>query len=105
MLTYVLRRLLYAVLTFFGIIITVFLLVHSVPGDPTNFFLGTGFSRPSPEALAAIRHAHHLDQPLPAQMGWWLRGVLTLDFGMSITERRPVLEQTGLNTPRTLQLN
>ena len=45
MLTYVIRRLLYAVLTFFGIIIAVFFLVHSVPGDPVPFLLyPPGFS-------------------------------------------------------------
>src|SRR5262245_44347110 len=105
MATYVLRRLFYAVLTFFGIIISVFLLVHSVPGDPVNFFLGTSYSRPSAEAIAAIKHAHHLDEPLLAQLGWWIRGVLTLDFGTSITERRPVLELIGEKLPRTFQLN
>ena len=105
MLTYVLRRLLYAVLTFFGIIVVVFLLVHSVPGDPTNIYLGRGFARPSAAALAAVRHAHHLDEPLPAQLLWWLRGMLTLDFGMSITERRPVLEMIAEKLPRTFQLN
>src|SRR5437764_2935644 len=105
MLTYVIRRLLYAVLTFFGIVVAVFLLVHSVPGDPVIFFLGTTFSRPSPQAIAAIKHAHHLDEPLLAQLGWWIRGVLTFDLGTSITERRPVLDLISEKLPRTFQLN
>ena len=105
MLTYVIRRLLYAVLTFFGIIVAVFLLLHSVPGDPVTFFLGTSFSHPSAATIAAIRHEHHLDQPLLAQLGWWIRGVLTFDLGMSITERRPVLALIGEKLPRTFQLN
>ena len=41
MLKYVARRLAYAVLTFFGITIVVFALVHSVPGDPIDFILGS----------------------------------------------------------------
>jgi peptide/nickel transport system permease protein len=105
MLTYVIRRLLFAVLTFFGILVVVFLLVHSVPGDPVLFFLGRSFSTPSPATIAAIRHEHHLDQPLLAQLGWWIRGVLTLDLGMSITERRPVLALIGEKLPRTFELN
>jgi peptide/nickel transport system permease protein len=105
MLTYVVRRLLYAVLTFFGILVAVFLLVHSVPGDPVTFFLGTSFARPSPQAIAAIKHEHHLDQPLLAQLRWWMGGVLTLDLGTSITERRPVLELIGEKFPRTVLLN
>ena len=93
MLTYVVRRLLYAVLTFFGILVAVFLLLHSVPGDPIRFFLGGGFGTPSAAAIAAIRHEHHLDQPLFSQLIWWLRGVLTLDFGHSILDHRPVTEK------------
>jgi peptide/nickel transport system permease protein len=95
----------YAVLTFFGIIIAVFLLVHSVPGDPITVFLGHGLTAPSPAVLAAIRHEHHLDEPLPAQLTWWIRGVMTLDLGRSITERRPVLALIGEKLPRTFQLN
>ena len=105
MLTYVIRRLAYAVLTFFGIIVAVFVLVHSVPGDPLLLFHGSGFKPPSPAALAVIKHEHHLDQPLPAQLGWWIRGVMTFDLGQSITERRSVLALIGEKLPRTFQLN
>jgi peptide/nickel transport system permease protein len=105
MLTYVVRRLLYAVLTFFGITIAVFALIHSVPGDPINFFIsGAPASLPRP-ALEAIRHAHHLDQPLLAQYRWWLQGLLTFDLGTSITDRRPVMEMIAEKLPRTFELN
>ena len=105
MLTYVVRRLLYAVLTFFGIIVVVFLLVHSVPGDPVFYLIGKTAIPPPPEVIAAIKHAHHLDQPLPVQLGWWMRGLMVFDFGMSITERRPVFELIADKLPRTFQLN
>jgi len=105
MLTYIVRRLLYAVLTFLGIIVAVFLLAHSVPGDPVNFYLAANFTTPPPAVIAAIRHEHHLDQPLLAQLGWWLRGVLTFDLGTSIAQRRPVLELIAEKLPRTFQLN
>ena len=105
MLTYVVRRLLYAVLTFFGIIVAVFVIIHSVPGDPLLLFHGSGFTAPSPAALAVIKHRHHLDEPLPAQLLWWIRGVLSFDLGDSITERRPVLVLIAEKMPRTFQLN
>ena len=38
-------------------------------------------------ALEAIRHEFHLDEPLVAQYIWWIRGVLSLDFGTSIVDR------------------
>ena len=105
MLTYVVRRLLYGVLTFFGITVAVFLLIHLVPGDPITFFVGSGVRHLSPAAIEAIRHEHHLDQPLPAQYWWWLEGVLTLDFGRSFVDRRPVIERVGEKLPNTFLLN
>lgn len=106
MLRYVARRLAYAVLTFFGITVVVFALVHSVPGDPVDFILGASGPKSIPPAiLAQIKHDNHLDEPLPLQYGWWLRGVLTLDFGRSILDHRPVLEKIVEKMPHTFVLN
>jgi peptide/nickel transport system permease protein len=106
MTAYLVRRLLYAVLTFFGITVATFVLIHSVPGDPVQFFLGkSGSTHINYAALAAIKHEFHLDEPLPVQYGWWLRGILTLDLGRSITDRRPVTEVILEKLPNTFQLN
>jgi peptide/nickel transport system permease protein len=106
MVSYVARRLLYGVLTFFGITVAVFILLHSVPGDPITFYIGThGMSHLSKAALDAIRHEHHLDQPLPAQYFWWLRSVLTLDFGTSIVDHRSVTTRILDKLPNTFELN
>ena len=103
---YLVRRLLYAVLTFFGITVATFVLVHSVPGDPITFYIGrAGVNTIPPATLAAIRHEYHLDQPLPLQYLHWLRGVVTLDLGKSIIERRGVVELIFEKLPNTLQLN
>ncbi len=106
MLTYVVRRLLYAVLTFFGITVVVFVLLHAVPGDPVLFYVGSGGATPLSQAtLDAIRRAHHLDEPLVAQYRWWITDLLTFDLGTSITARRPVAELIGEKLPNTFQLN
>src|SRR6058998_812362 len=106
MLSFVARRLLYAVLTFFGITVAVFSLIHAVPGDPISFYIGAhGPSQLSAAALDAIRHEYHLDQPLVEQYLWWLRGVLTLDFGTSIIDHRPVMERILEKLPNTFELN
>lgn len=103
---YLVRRLGYAVLTFFGITIATFTLVHSVPGDPIAFYIGrAGVGTIPPETLDAIRREYHLDQPLLAQYGHWLRGIVTFDLGRSIIERRPVVELILEKLPHTLQLN
>jgi peptide/nickel transport system permease protein len=106
MLTYVVRRLLYGVLTFFGITIAIFVLVHSVPGDPISFYVGThGSQSLSRAVLDEIRHEHHLDESLIRQYGWWLRGIVTLDFGHSFIDHRAVTERIAEKMPNTLILN
>ncbi|MEA2343396.1 MAG: peptide/nickel transport system permease protein, partial [Thermoanaerobaculia bacterium] len=106
MLTYVVRRLLYGVLTFFGITIAIFVLVHSVPGDPITFYAGShGPSSLSHAVLAEIRHAHHLDEPVLQQYGWWLRGILTFDFGTSFIDHQPVTKRIAARLPNTIILN
>jgi peptide/nickel transport system permease protein len=102
---YVIRRLLYAILTFFGITIVTFVLIHSVPGDPITFFTGLAGTNVSRPALEAIRHEYRLDRPVAEQYVYWLRGVLTLDFGRSIVDRRPVKDRIAERLGPTLLLN
>ncbi|MCU1350603.1 MAG: binding-protein-dependent transport system inner rane component [Acidobacteria bacterium] len=104
--SYLARRLVYAILTFFGITIATFALIHVVPGDPISFFLGKTGPNHIPKAiLDAIRHEHHLDEPLPLQYWYWLRGVVTLDFGRSIVDHRPVVQRIAEKLPNTFILN
>ena len=106
MTTYIVRRLLYAIVTFLGITVATFALIHSVPGDPIAFFIGrSGVHGVPTEVIAAIRAEHHLDRPLPEQYLHWLRGAVTFDFGTSITDRRPVRERILEKLPNTVQLN
>ena len=102
---YVLRRLLYALLTLIGITVGTFVLIHSVPGDPISFYTGAAGMHASPQALEAIRKEHRLDRPLSEQYLYWARGVMTLDFGRSIRDRRPVAARIAEKLPRTLLLN
>src|SRR5258708_32309148 len=104
--SYIARRLVYAILTFFGITIATFSLIHLVPGDPISFFIGKAGPGHMPQAvIQAIRHENHLDEPLPLQYWYWLRGVVTLDFGRSIVDHRPVVERIAEKLPNTLALN
>lgn len=106
MAAYVVRRLLYAFLTFIGITIATFALIHSVPGDPAQLYLGHGgIAGPNAAAMAALRHEFHLDQPLPRQYLYWVGDVVTLDFGRSVATHRRVTELIGEKLPRTLLLN
>jgi peptide/nickel transport system permease protein len=102
---YIVRRLLYAVITFLGITVATFVLIHAVPGDPITFYIGTHGPNVSRPALEAMRHEYHLDEPLPKQYLYWFRGAVTLDFGRSTIDRRPVIERIGEKLPNTFELN
>ena len=102
---YILRRLFYALLTLIGITVGTFVLIHSIPGDPISFYTGISGMHASPQALEAIRKEHGLDRPLGEQYARWARGILTLDFGRSIRDRRPVIATIAEKLPRTLLLN
>jgi len=103
--SYIIRRLLYAVLTFIGITIVVFVLLHAVPGDPITFYISSHMTHLSQASLDAIRHEYHLDQPLVTQYLYWVRGIVALDFGTSIADHRPVIDRILEKLPHTIELN
>jgi peptide/nickel transport system permease protein len=100
---FVLRRILQAVPTFFGITLVVFVIIRLAPSDPVSLMVA-GSTDLTAADIAAIRHAYGLDQPLPVQYLSWLGHVLRGDFGQSFLFKRPVLEMIGSALPNTLLL-
>ncbi len=84
---YILRRILYAVPIAFGVSVVCFSLVYLAPGDPLQTVLPPDATA---ETIAIVKHAYGFDRPLPVQFLIWLGHVLTGDFGISISTRRPV---------------
>jgi len=71
MLTFIIRRLLWAVLVLFVITAFVFILFFKTPGiDPARAIAGRN---PSPLILAEIRHQFGLDRPFPVQYGLMMK--------------------------------
>ncbi len=100
---YVLRRLLYAIPTLFGISVVVFALTHLAPGDPVRLYT-FGALNVTEEDIAGLRHFYGLDKPLPFQYVDWLRLALAGDFGMSLQYHQPALGLLLERLPATLQL-
>lgn len=101
------RRFAYALLTFFGITVAVFVLIRAVPGDPVTYYLmqsGRGMSAP-PEVIEQIRKTHRLDRPVVIQYAHWLANLARLDLGTSFVDRRPVRDRIVEKLPNTLVLN
>ena len=77
-------RTLRALLTVLGVVTLVFVIVRLVPGDPALAILG---EQASPEDVAALRSALHLDASLPAQYAAFLGDVASGTLGRSFRER------------------
>lgn len=99
--TYLLRRLLIAVVLMIGAATLVFVLLHSIPGDPARLFLGDFATE---DQVAAVHHAMGLDRPLPAQYVSWLWNAAHFDLGTSLSQNRPVSSLILQRLPRTLEI-
>jgi peptide/nickel transport system permease protein len=87
MLGYLARRIVMTLPTLLLVGVTVFVLMRLVPGDPVLVMLGDTASE---AAIADMRAALGLDQPLPVQFARWLSRVAVGDLGASITNGQPV---------------
>ena len=99
---YAVNRLLAMIPTLLILTILVFLMVQLVPGDPAEIFLGEKHS--SPELLARVRHEMGLDQPLYVQYLTYMGNLLRGNFGESLFNNQPVLDQILAAVPYTLTL-
>ena len=124
MIKYFQRRILQAIPTFFGVTILSYLIILSAPGDPVAMIAYS--PNTSQEAIEAQRRQLGLDQPPLLQYVYWLvgndwtmididgdsigdrpgdrRGLLRGDLGVSIKQRRPVMDLIMQRVPATLRL-
>src|SRR3989442_1887657 len=91
MLQYIIRRIILAVPTLFGISVVSFVVMNLAPGDFMSSLaaqlaqMGEGTSG---EQLEALQQAYGLDQPVYIQYLKWISGiVLRGDFGLSLEWR------------------
>ena len=83
---YVIKRVVYALLTLFVLITLVFFLMRLLPGDP---FIG---DKVLPEAtMASLNAKYGLDKPLFIQYLNYMGNSLRGDLGISLTYNRPVM--------------
>lgn len=97
------RRLLQAIPTLFGIVLICFVLMSLAPGDMVDILSAEG-QISDPEVLARMRALYGLDVPVPQQFLNYVAGVLALDFGYSYRHARPVLDIILDRLPATILL-
>src|SRR5205809_6690863 len=95
------RRLLMTLPTLFGVLVVAFLLLNVAPGDPVAAMVG---ERADSATIARLRAQLHLDDPLPAQFGHYVWGVVRGDLGRSYITQRPIVQDLAERFPKTAEL-
>src|SRR5262249_17448046 len=103
MMRYILRRLLQAIPTLFGVTIISFLLISAVPGGAAAALVG-GNPRINAKQKEAEIHRLGLDQPVMIQYVNWLTHFVQGDFGRSFIGGRPVIDELKERIGATLEL-
>lgn len=103
MLSFLFRRLLTFVPTFFGVTVIAFLFIRLLPGDP--ILLLAGERGVTPERYAEMQAQFGFDQPLWKQYWDYLIGIFHGDLGVSFKTKQPVLEEFLTLFPATLELS
>jgi len=99
--SFILRRLLLAIPTLFGVLVVTFLLLRVAPGDPVEAMVG---ERADAQTIARLRKELHLDEPMISQFGHYAGAVLRGDFGNSYITQRPIIKDIRERFPKTLLL-
>ncbi|MCC7448655.1 MAG: ABC transporter permease [Anaerolineae bacterium] len=102
MLRYIVRRLIQAIPTVLLVTVLIFLMLHLIPGDPAEIFLGE--ARSTPELLAKVREDMGLNRPLPEQYLTFLANAMRGDLGKSLNNGRPVMDEILTRLPSTIEL-
>jgi peptide/nickel transport system permease protein len=101
MLSFLGKRLLQLIPTLFFVSVLIFSLQQLLPGDPALTMAGEDRD---PAVVEQIRQKYRLDQPLPVQYIYWVRGVVTGDLGESMRIHVPVSDLILEKLPVTMQL-
>jgi peptide/nickel transport system permease protein len=101
MLSYVVRRLLWGILVLLGVSVVTFVTAFAVPADPARLIGGI---HATSAALANIRQAYGLDQPLPVQYMRYMQHLVRGDLGRSFSTSQDVLPAILDRLPATCVL-
>lgn len=98
---FILRRVLLAIPTLFGVLVVAFLLLYVAPGDPVTAMIG---ERADSATIARLRAELRLDDPLYLRFGHYVGNVVQGDLGRSYITNRPISRDIRERFPKTLQL-
>jgi len=97
----ILKRLVVAIITLLIVSFAVFFATSLLPGDTATILLGQAAT---PEAVAGLRKAMHLDDPAIFRFLRWILGLFQGDLGTSYANKMPVAALIGERFVNTMKL-
>ncbi len=97
----VINRLFVAIITLLIVAFTVFFATEMLPGDVAQILLGQSAT---PEAVAGLRTAMHLDDPAILRFLRWLGGLFVGDLGKSYANNMAIVDLIGGRLANTMKL-
>ncbi|MFG6687891.1 ABC transporter permease [Mariniflexile sp. HNIBRBA6329] len=77
MISYILNKITYALLTLFGVVTVIFFLFNVLPGDPAQMMLG---QNEGSDQLAIVKQKYGFDKPISTQYFYYLNDLSPLSF-------------------------
>jgi peptide/nickel transport system permease protein len=102
MLRFLVRRVLQALLVIWLAVSVAFVLLQAAPGEPLAYLLED--PRAGVEVRRVLLARYGLDRPLAAQYGSFLAAAARGDFGISLSQARPVSAVIAESLPNTILL-
>ena len=102
--SYIWRRVLLTIPMLLGISFLTYLTIFLAPGGPAAGVMQDFNPKVSPEYKTRMIQHFHFDKPVYIQYGYWLKRMLTMDWGESYKDNQPVAHKIWVRLPRTLLL-
>lgn len=105
MVTYIVRRLILALIVLIIITLLIFLVIRFLPGDPIYLYMSRQEQQTlTQEQVEAARHEFGLDKPIVVQYFNWINGIFHGNFGDSLFYSESVGALLKRRIPVTLNL-
>ena len=105
MLQYTLRRLYLGAITAVLVSLMVFAIMRVAPGDVVDVILGGEDAFYSEETADLLREQLGLNEPLPVQYLTWMQDFITLQWGVSLVDSKPIWNEIKRKMPLTFELS
>lgn len=105
MTTYIISRAVQAVVVLILVTAIIFFAMRLLPGDPIRMLVSQSEEASfTEEQVTALKHQYGLDRPLVIQYFNWLGNMVHGDFGVSILQGTPVVNEIKHRLPITFNL-